>query len=154
MRRVAAAAAILGAIALTISAQQAPVPTGRVVADTTGDPIPMLGQHVTAAHGTRTVRADEEGRFALPASGGFRIVVTKFGYVCREVTPAPGQPIAIRLQRSVVVVSGRVVDEFASRRCRFAGVSDAGARKIAQAASPKHRPTIWASTGLPASCRA
>ncbi len=113
MRRVAAAAAILGAIALTISAQQAPVPTGRVVADTTGDPIPHARVSiVTAAHGTRTVRADEEGRFALPdASGGFRIVVTKFGYARREVTPAPGQPIAIRLQRSVVV-SGRVVDEF------------------------------------------
>jgi hypothetical protein len=111
-RRVAMAAAFLGALALTLHGQTS-AGTGRVLADDTGDPIPNARVSiVTTAEGTTTVRADDQGRFAVPeAAGGFRIVATKFGYVRREITVAAGRPIEIRLQRAAVI-SGRVIDEF------------------------------------------
>ena len=81
MRRVAVAAAILSAVALTAHAQSSV--SGRVVSDATGDPIANARVSIatTAPQGTPVVLTNSEGRFTLPApQGRFTIGASKTGY--------------------------------------------------------------------------
>jgi uncharacterized GH25 family protein len=104
--------------------------SGRVVADSTGDPIAnarvtLTTAAVTATLGTPVVLTDATGRFEIAAAaGGQRIVASKSGYARSEPVPATaGQQIEIRLRRGATI-SGRVVDRF--------GDPVAGARVAAQ----------------------
>lgn len=86
--------------------------TGRVVAESSGDPIANARVRIVSAGRSRLVVSDADGRFsvAAPASGGFTIAALKSGYVTREQTvAATGGPIVLRLARAAVI-SGRAID--------------------------------------------
>jgi carboxypeptidase family protein len=132
MRCAAVGVAMFGAVVLVGDAQS-PGVTGRVVADSTGDPVAnarvtLTTTAATATLGTPVVLTDATGRFAIAApAGGQRVVASKSGYARGEPIPATaGQPIEIRLRRGATI-SGRVVDRF--------GDPVAAARVAAQAPS-------------------
>src|SRR6185295_19835727 len=91
--------------------------SGRVVADSTGEPVAnarvtLAATTATATLGTPVVLTDASGRFAIDGAAGQRVVAGKSGYARSEPVPATGeQPIEIRLRRGAIV-SGRVLDQF------------------------------------------
>jgi hypothetical protein len=57
-----------------------------VVADDTGEPVPNARITVPSVPNALIVRSDRDGRFEiLVPAGGFRIAISKSGYVRREV---------------------------------------------------------------------
>src|SRR5471030_609426 len=138
MRRVALAAAILSAVALTADAQSSV--SGRVVSDQTGDAIPnaRVSLTTTAPQGAPVVLADDEGRFTLPAPPGrFTIGASKSGYAPASVTPVSGEALEIRLRRSAAI-SGRVVDEFGDP-VQYAGVTAGAPASMRRGSGPGAR---------------
>jgi len=126
MKSVAAILGLIGGVAIAVHAQaQAPreSPTsgssaitvsGRVIADSTGDPIPNARVTVTGTQQTApVVLTDRDGRFSVAAPAGrFNVTASKTGYARRESTPpTAGEAIEVRLRRSAAI-SGRVLDEF------------------------------------------
>jgi protocatechuate 3,4-dioxygenase beta subunit len=87
---------------------------GRVVVDSTGDPIRNARVLLTPAPKTTPgVLTDRDGRFSVTAPAGrYDVTASKSGYARSESTPATsGEAIEIRLRRSAAI-SGRVLDEF------------------------------------------
>jgi len=131
MRRAAVGVAMFAAVVL-VGHAQSPGLTGRVVADSTGEPIANARVTLTTTAAVATLGApvgltDADGRFAIPgAADAQRVVASKSGYARSEPAAATGQPIEIRLRRGATI-SGRVVDQF--------GDPVAGARVAAQAPS-------------------
>jgi protocatechuate 3,4-dioxygenase beta subunit len=87
--------------------------TGRVVGDSSGDPIPNA--RVTLSPESPTlpvVLTDADGRFSLAAPAGVHTVaVRKAGYARDDATPSvPGRAVEIRLKRGAAI-SGQVLDE-------------------------------------------
>jgi hypothetical protein len=86
---------------------------GRVVADSSGDPIPnarvTLSPEATALP---VVLTDADGRFSLAGLAGVHgVAVRKAGYARDDATPAvPGRAVEIRLKRGAAI-SGQVLDE-------------------------------------------
>jgi protocatechuate 3,4-dioxygenase beta subunit len=88
--------------------------TGRVVADSTGDPIRNARVTLTPAPRTTPgVLTDRDGRFSVTAPAGrYNVTASKSGYARSASIPAPaGEAIEIRLRRGAAI-SGRVLDEF------------------------------------------
>jgi protocatechuate 3,4-dioxygenase beta subunit len=115
--------ALAGAVAISAHAQAPKRPpttsaaaiviTGRVVTDSTGDPI--RNARVTLfpeSQETPVVLTDAAGAFRLTAPlGRFSVVASKTGYARADATPAvSGQPVEVRLKKGAAIV-GRVVDE-------------------------------------------
>jgi hypothetical protein len=115
--------ALVGAVAPSAQAQvprratrtsaDAVVVTGRVVSDSTGDP--MRNARVTLfpeSQETPVVLTDAAGAFRLTAvPGRISVVASKTGYARADATPAvAGQPVEVRLKKGAAIV-GRVVDE-------------------------------------------
>lgn len=87
--------------------------SGRVVSDSTGDPIPNARVTLTGApQAVPAVLTDRDGRFTVTAqTGRYGVSASKTGYARRDATPAvPGQAVEIRLNRGAAI-SGRVLDE-------------------------------------------
>jgi hypothetical protein len=112
--------AVIGASALAhgrgqSSTSVAPAATiaGRVVADSSGDPIPnarvTLSPDVTA---WPVVLTDADGRFTLEGPAGVHgVSVRKAGYARDDPTPVvPGRAVEIRLKRGAAI-SGQVLDD-------------------------------------------
>jgi protocatechuate 3,4-dioxygenase beta subunit len=87
--------------------------SGRVVSDSTGDPIPNARVALTGApQAVPVVLTDRDGRFTVTVqTGRYGVSASKTGYARRDATPAvPGQAVEIRLNRGAAI-SGRVLDE-------------------------------------------
>jgi hypothetical protein len=113
------------AVAVATSAQSQPprrapttsadavVITGRVVTDSTSDPV--RNARITLfpeSQETPVVLTDAAGAFRLTAPlGRFSVVVTKPGYARADASPAvAGRPVEVRLKKGAAI-AGRVVDE-------------------------------------------
>ncbi len=115
--------ALAGAVAV---AAQAPAPrrapsdsanvvviTGRVVADTSGDPIRNARVALSPEPPqSPVVLTDSDGAFRLTAPAGpYRLVVRKTGFAQSDVpATAPGGAVEVRLKRGAAI-AGRIVDE-------------------------------------------
>jgi protocatechuate 3,4-dioxygenase beta subunit len=125
MKTVALALALLSGVAAqaqppaprNVLASTAPgtIISGRVVSDSTGDPIPNARVTLTGApQAVPVVLTDRDGRFTVTVAaqtGRYGISASKTGYARRDATPAvPGQAVEIRLNRGAAI-SGRVLDE-------------------------------------------
>ena len=126
MKVVLLSLALIGAVAASAQAQDprgaatvsagAVVIAGRVVTDSTGDPI--RNARVTLSPDsphTPVVLTDAAGAFRLTAPGmsvgRYSVVASKTGYARADATPAvAGQPVEVRLKKGAAIV-GRVVDE-------------------------------------------
>ena len=88
--------------------------TGRVLADSTGEPIRNARVAVLPEppQGPAVALSDADGLFSLTAPGGnYRVVAGKTGYTRGEAMPAVrGQAIEIRLKKGAAI-SGKVLDE-------------------------------------------
>ena len=116
MTRFALVAGTLGVLfaSPSLSTQAASVITGRVVAESTGDPIANARVTVPSdALGAPVVLTDSDGRFSLSAPAGpFRVVVTKSGYGRAEIAlTTASQPATLRM-RAGAVIAGRITDGF------------------------------------------
>ena len=147
--RCAAVAVVVLSVVVLVGHAQPPGVTGRVVADSTGEPIANARVTLTttaasATLGTPVVLTDADGRFAIavedsaqrtggPETAARREIVTsKSGYArSQPISGTAGQPIEIRLRRGATI-SGRVVDRF--------GDPVAGARIAVQAAATQENP--------------
>jgi len=84
---------------------QSPGLTGRVVADSTGEPVANARVTLTTTATVATLGApvgltDADGRFAIAgAADAQRVVASKSGYARSEPAATTGQPIEIRLRR-------------------------------------------------------
>ncbi len=123
MKTVVLGLALGGALAMSAWAQaprqsrtagaQAIAITGRVVADSTGDPI--RNARVTLLPGPQppaVALTDGEGRFSVTAPAGrYSVVASKTGYARGEATSVvAGQAIQVRLKKGAAI-SGKVLDE-------------------------------------------
>ena len=87
--------------------------TGRVVAESSGDPIPNARVTLSPESlALPVVLTDADGRFSLTAPAGVHTVaVRKAGYARDDATPSvPGRAVEIRLKRGSAI-SGQVLDE-------------------------------------------
>ena len=116
MTRPFVAAVLAGTVVIAGHAQsQSVVVAGRVVSAETGDPLPHARVIVyTDALPLPSVFTDGQGRFAsqpVPASGRYRLSVTKAGYALTSVAGASltSSDLDVRMPRAAAI-SGRVVD--------------------------------------------
>jgi hypothetical protein len=123
MKTVVLGLVLVGAIAASAQVQSPPrapiasagivVITGRVVTDSTGDPIRNARVALSPeSQETPLVLTDAAGAFRLTAPvGRYRVVANKTGYARAEATPAgAGQPVEVRLKKGAAI-AGRVVDQ-------------------------------------------
>ena len=106
MYRVFSAAVLLGAIALTVTAQSPSVVRGRVLA-ADGTALHNVRVAVTAAQSSSPVFTDVDGVFSVTVQAGATLSVTRSGYV--PATVAIGNAAEIRLIKAAAI-SGRILD--------------------------------------------
>jgi len=95
-----------------VASRNAFVITGRVVAESTGDPLPNVRVSLrSGALGAPAVLTDGEGRFTIPAAQDrSTVTVSKTGYGPTDAAVSAGAANVIRLPRGAAI-SGRVLDQ-------------------------------------------